>query len=127
MIDITIEAFAALVEEVWAKLPGEWIEQLKEANISYEIVDLAPRELAESVGSEPWGLLGLYKGVPRMARRGFEPIAMPDRITIFRLPIMARVVDFQHLKEMISHVLYHEIGHHFGLSEDELRRAQKPI
>lgn len=127
MIDIPIETFAILVEEAWVKLPAEWIEQIREANISYEIADLATKELAGSVGSQPWGLLGLYMGVPMMERRGFEPISMPERITVFRLPIMARAKDIDHLKDLISHVLYHEIGHHFGLSEDELRRAQKPI
>lgn len=71
-----------------------------------------------------WSLLGLYTGVPKISRRGFVPLEMPDIIMLFQQPITQRAKDLNNLKEIIRHVLYHEIGHYFGLNEDELRQAQ---
>jgi predicted Zn-dependent protease with MMP-like domain len=119
------EEFDLTVEQCWNELPDEWKKELEEANISYEIIDLATNEIAAKAGTSPWNLLGLFSGVPKTIRhKGFEPMAFPDRITVFRLPIMSRVFDIESLRKTIKHVLYHEIGHYFGLSEDELRQAQ---
>jgi predicted Zn-dependent protease with MMP-like domain len=126
MISVDPKTFSELVEISWNKLPDVWFEKLKDANISYQVMDFATREILTrmNIGSH-MSLLGLYTGVPMTARRGFSPISWPDRILIFRIPIMRRARDLEHLNEIIDHVLYHEIGHYFGLGEDELREAQK--
>lgn len=126
MIEVDIQTFVNLVEEAWVELPTEWIEKLNEANISYEIADLGNIDQIKKVSiSDPWNLLGMYSGVPQIMRhKGFEPFAMPDRIILFRKPILLRTRDLEHLRKIVTHVLYHEIGHYFGLSEDELRSVQ---
>jgi predicted Zn-dependent protease with MMP-like domain len=126
MIDIPLEIFANLVEEAWSQLPQEWMDRLMQANISWEVLDFADRStLAKFDNMNPWSLLGLYTGVPMIGKRGMMPLEHPERIQLYRRPILAHSNDFEHLKKMIRHVLYHEIGHHFGLDEDELEEAQK--
>jgi predicted Zn-dependent protease with MMP-like domain len=121
-----MEMFADLVEEAWSQLPQEWIDRLVEANISWEVQDFADRCTLEKFDNmNPWSLLGLYTGVPMTAKRGMAPYEHPERIQLYRRPILAHVGDFDHLRRMIKHVLYHEIGHHFGMCEEELAEAQK--
>lgn len=71
-------------------------------------------------------LLGLYEGIPLTKRGnyGFGGV-MPDKITLFRYPILTLAQNETHLVKLIKDTLYHEIGHHFGMSEEELVIAQK--
>lgn len=126
MIEVPLDIFSTLVEEAWASLPDEWKQRLIEANISWEVQDFADGHTLEKFDNmNPWSLLGLYTGVPITAKRGMAPYEHPERIQLYRRPILAHSHDFEHLKKMIRHVLYHEIGHHFGLDEDDLAEAQK--
>lgn len=79
-------------------------------------------------GLDKPNLLGLYEGVPH-TRRGRYGIggAVPDKITIFVYPILSRARSENDLTKMIKETLYHEIGHHFGMSEEEIRRASHKV
>ena len=67
-------------------------------------------------------LLGLYQGVPLTRRENYGlGGGMPDRITIYRLPILARCDTEVDVVEMVRITVVHEVGHHFGLSDDRLR------
>lgn len=126
MLDVPLEFFASLVEQVWSQLPPEWIEKLAQANISWEVADFADYNSLQKLGhSNPWSLLGLYTGVPMTGKRGMMPYEHPERIQLFRRPILSIAESPDHLVRLIRHVLYHEIGHHFGMSEEELEEAQK--
>lgn len=103
-----------------------------------DAIDAIPAELADEMENvaivvEDWPragtsdeqdgtLLGLYEGVP-LTRRG--PIGyggvLPDRITIFRGPLCERAVDEHDLATAVRTTVLHEVGHHFGLSDDRLR------
>lgn len=125
MIDVDRFFFETLVEDAWNELPDEWRTKLDDANISYQIADFPSSEIITKLKLHSvWGLLGLYTGVPKISRRGFVPLEMPDIIMLFQKPITSRARDIDNLKEIIRHVLYHEIGHYFGLNEEELRQAQ---
>lgn len=126
MFDVPLEVFANLVEQSWNQLPPEWIEKLTQANISWEVADFADYNSLQKLGhSNPWSLLGLYTGVPMTAKRGMAPYEHPERIQLFCRPILALAESPEHLVRLIRHVLYHEIGHHFGMNEEELHEAQK--
>lgn len=126
MFDVPLEVFANLVEQSWNQLPSEWIDKLIQANISWEVTDFADYNSLQKLGhSNPWSLLGLYTGVPMTAKRGMAPYEHPERIQLFRRPILALAESPEHLVRLIRHVLYHEIGHHFGMNEEELAEAQK--
>lgn len=73
-------------------------------------------------GTERSGLLGLYQGIPLTKRgRGYEGMVMPDRITIFRLPILARCRTEGDVVRQVRVTVVHEVGHHFGIDDDRLR------
>lgn len=69
-------------------------------------------------------LLGLYEGVPQ-SERNYYYSALPDKITIFQEPITKLAQgDPEKIKELVSDTVYHEIGHHFGIDEEEMERVQ---
>jgi len=67
-------------------------------------------------------LFGLYQGVPRSGKSFFQGISLPDRITLFRLPILGVCLSEQDIMLQIRKTLVHEIAHHFGLTEDRIRQ-----
>lgn len=72
-------------------------------------------------GREDSGLLGLYQGVPLTKREGYGiGGGMPDRITLYRLPILARCRDETDVVNEIRRTVVHEVGHHFGISDSRL-------
>jgi predicted Zn-dependent protease with MMP-like domain len=70
-----------------------------------------------------WTLFGLYQGVPQ-TKRGNYTMVLPDKITIFKLPMLAAARDEPDLKEIVANTVWHEIAHHFGLDEAEVRRRE---
>ncbi len=66
-------------------------------------------------------LLGLYEGVPLTERgSGYELMSMPDRITIFRRPLVAACGSEEELVEEVRTTVLHEVGHHFGIDDERL-------
>lgn len=79
-------------------------------------------ELLEELGMAGGDLLfGLYQGVPRPGKSFFQGQSLPDRIILFRQPILSICRTDQEIKEQIKKTLIHEIAHHFGLTEARIR------
>jgi predicted Zn-dependent protease with MMP-like domain len=120
-MDITKEQFEKLVQEIVLTLPDVFnakIENLEFIIKDYPEVEMLKRQKLYGKGT----LLGLYEGVP-IARRGpgYQSV-LPDRITIFMYPIIEFCkISGEDLKDKVRKVVLHEIGHYFGLSEEELR------
>ena len=70
-------------------------------------------------------LFGLYEGVPQTARGGHYYWVLPDKITIFRKPILAHASSAEDVKQMVRDTVWHEIAHHFGMDEREVRRRER--
>lgn len=70
--------------------------------------------------SEREGLLGLYEGIPQTSRGPSYAGVLPDRITIYRLPIEARAGSDEELAEQVRRTVWHEVAHHFGISDERL-------
>jgi predicted Zn-dependent protease with MMP-like domain len=68
------------------------------------------------------GLLGLYEGVPILDRGAYYSGAMPDKITIFQKNIEAQCSGREEIEQEVRHVVMHEIAHHFGITDEELRK-----
>ncbi len=66
------------------------------------------------------GLLGLYEGIPLTSRDGWYAGVLPDRITIFRGPILRACSSYEQAVEEVRVTVVHEIAHHFGIDDDEL-------
>jgi predicted Zn-dependent protease with MMP-like domain len=82
------------------------------------LVDDWPTEEQQAGSHEP--LLGLYEGVALTERSIFDPIRMPDRITLFRGPLCAMCADEDELVEQVQVTVVHEVAHHFGIDDDRL-------
>jgi len=117
---ISLARFRELVSEALDGLPGEWAERLD--NVAVVVEEEASAEELASVGINPstgTELLGLYQGVPLDARSVFYS-ALPDRIVIYRGPILRAARTRQDILRVIRETVLHELGHHFGLQEEDL-------
>lgn len=106
--------FERLVVAAVEGLPEELLAYLDNVQI---VVDEVPAADLPGIGEEV--LLGLYEGVPR-TERGYEPIALPDVITLYRRPIEARARSMRELTLIVQETVVHEIAHHFGIDDDRL-------
>jgi predicted Zn-dependent protease with MMP-like domain len=107
--------FEALVAQALRGLPRTFREKL--TNVAIIIEDLPPKK-AESNGL----LLGLFHGVPRTEKSIFSS-SPPDRIFLYQRNIEAVCASEAEVRRQVRATLLHEVGHYFGLSEDELRRV----
>lgn len=114
--------FEKLVTQAVESLPPRFLERLENVEV---MVESAPtREDLEDAGIEPGRtLFGLYQGVPQTQRGTWYGSVLPDRIVIYQRPIEAIARDRREIRKEIRITLMHEIGHHFGLGEDELSDA----
>jgi predicted Zn-dependent protease with MMP-like domain len=105
------EEFESIVRQTIQSLPDEFLSQLD--NVEVVIDNEAPPDLPT---------LGLYRGVPKTKRVIYS--ALPDKITIYKKPLLQISRDEQEAKERIKDTVLHEIGHHFGLSDMELYKIK---
>ncbi len=92
------------------------------------IDDFADDEALASLGiDDPFELTGLYHGVDIGRQEGLGPAPEPSRVFLYRRPILDEWCERGNvgLYEIISHVLVHEIGHHFGLDDDEIHHIEE--
>ena len=114
--------FEELVDEALEGLPPEFTERLD--NITLIVADKAtPEQLAKVSVRDPNNLLGLYEGIPLTDRPRAYAGALPDRISIFRLPIQAMSRTDDEIKSQVRNTVMHELGHYFGMSEEQLRET----
>ncbi len=119
------EDFERLAEEVFEELPPELLERVD--NVVFVVEDWPDRETLDSLGyRKRWELLGLYQGVPLDERHIGLTGNLPDRIVLYQRPLEHYAalwgVD---VGDAIYDTLLHEVGHHFGLSEEELRELEE--
>ncbi len=91
-------------------------------------VEEAPDDeiLAEMGMESPWELTGLYRGTPLTQKSVLDLPAEPDTIVLFREPILLEWIETgEDLFRLVRNVLIHEIGHHFGLSEEDIERLER--
>lgn len=117
------EQFEALVTEVLDSLPEEFASRMDNVVV---VVEGWPTMAHLKAGNVQPGmtLFGLYQGIP-LTKRGNYNAVLPDKITIFAGPILTSSGwDPQAIKAQVRSTVLHEIGHFFGMSEEEIRKAQ---
>ncbi|HEX5257799.1 MAG TPA: metallopeptidase family protein [Sphingomicrobium sp.] len=116
-----IEAIARATLE---RLPSPFAESLDEVVLLIE--EVASAETARSLGlNHPMQLSGLYQGVPLNRQSVQQSGMLPERITLYRRPILAEWGSTRvSLQELVSHVVIHEVGHHFGFSDDDMHALE---
>ncbi len=121
----TLEDFEILGREAFAGLPDEFRNLCD--NIQISVADYAGKDVLKSLGlSSPYDLLGLFEGLG--LAQGASEIRtgqMPNRIWLYRRAILEYWIDRDEtLGAIVRHVLIHEIGHHFGLSDDDMEAIE---
>ncbi|MBI3940017.1 MAG: metallopeptidase family protein [Acidobacteria bacterium] len=113
---VSEERFRELVRRAIDALPPAFRSRLR----NVEVI-VAPKPTAEQQAAFRGLLLGLYHGVPQPRRSSFMPFVPPDMIFLFQKNIERICRSEEELEREIRATLQHEIGHHFGLSEEQLR------
>ena len=115
----------ALALAALAQLPVQFAEHL--GAVVVQVEDFADDATLAALGiADPFDLTGLYEGVPLGEKSISASGALPDRIRLFREPILDEWIarGDETLEHLVGHVLVHEVGHHFGLSDDDMHALE---
>lgn len=118
------DALFALAKTALETLPAAFAPHV--ANLAIAIEDYASDDVLRSLGIDhPYELTGLYEGRPLTQRSIDDSGGLPDRVTLYRIPILVEwIEDGERLDHLVRHVLIHEIGHHFGFSDDDMHALE---
>jgi predicted Zn-dependent protease with MMP-like domain len=115
----------AIADEAFKRLPRRFRDLCKDVVIRVE--DFPTDEVLDALDAESaFDLLGLYHGVDMARQSVMDPAAMPEMVFLYRRPILDYWAEHEEtLGAIITHVLVHEIGHHFGLSDADMHRIEE--
>ena len=115
--------FEALVAAGIDAIPAEFTAKLN--NVAIVIADQPTPEQRDRLKLRPnTTLFGLYEGIPITKRGSGYSLVLPDKITIFKNPILATSGSHEDVKKLVAQTVWHEIVYHFGLDEREVRAAE---
>jgi predicted Zn-dependent protease with MMP-like domain len=121
---MTREKFEQLVAEAITLIPKRFRREMR--NIAIVVEDEPSAELLEEMEIEPPdSLYGLYQGTPLTERTSGYGNTLPDRVTLFKTPIEEDCDDEDDVRAVIGETLIHEVGHYFGLSEEEIEEIEE--
>jgi predicted Zn-dependent protease with MMP-like domain len=115
----------AIARETLRRLPSPFAESL--GDIVLMIEKVADPQTARRVGlSHPMQLSGLYEGISLNRQSVQQSGTLPERITLYLRPIISewRSTPFS-LEQLVSHIVIHEVGHHFGFSDDDMHALER--
>lgn len=117
--------FEELASAAWNRLPGEF--RRAAGDVVIRIEDFATEDVLDSMGiQDPFELTGLYQGVSLDRKSVSDVPHGPDMVFLYRRPLLDEWSEGElKLGDLIAHVLIHEIGHHFGLSDDDMARIEE--
>ena len=120
---LTRREFEEVVVSALKRLPKFFKNKME--NVDVVVEDRASQDLLSEMGlRSPFELLGLYQGVP-LDRRGFYyGNVLPDKITLFQIPIESICKTREEIEEKVREVVIHEVGHYFGLDDEKLRELE---
>ena len=114
----------AIARRTLERLPSPFAESLDDVVLLIE--EVASPDTARSIGlNHPMQLSGLYQGVPLNHQSVQMSGTLPERVTLYRRPILAEwhSTPFS-LEQLVSHIVIHEVGHHFGFSDDDMHALE---
>ncbi len=123
-----LDVFESLASETLAALPQELLEHCE--GLQIRLAEYAEEALLDALGIEdPHDLLGLFEGIG-LTEGAPQAVTglMPNRIWLFRRPILDYwASNTESLGAIVSHVMIHEIGHHFGLSDADMEKLEAAV
>src|SRR5689334_6436495 len=123
----TSEEIEEIARTALRALPAPFADSLGDVVLTVE--EFADDATLEAMGIEdPFELSGLYEGVPLTEQSVSQSGTLPETIRLFRRPILDEwAAGDDTLETLISHVLVHEVGHHFGLSDDDMHALEDTV
>jgi predicted Zn-dependent protease with MMP-like domain len=123
----SLEEIEVIATEAFARLPSKFRALCEDLVIRVE--DFPTDEVLDDLGAETeFDLLGLFQGVGLPFRHESSPMQMPNMIWLYRRPILDYWAEHDEaLGDIIKHVLVHEIGHHFGLSDEDMHAIEASV
>ena len=121
------EEIEAIARETLQRLPEPFSRSIGE--IVLLVRDFADDETLRQMGiDDPFELSGLYEGIPLTERSVEQSGTLPERIFLYRRPILDEwAAGDDTLEHLVAHVLIHEVGHHFGLSDDDIHALEDSV
>ena len=122
-MNLSDQEFDRLISTAMDDLPQKYIKGLD--NVAVVYADDPDENQRQKSELKPGSLLlGLYEGIPLTKRGSNYTFVLPDKITLFKNPILAVTNTPEQLYEQIKRTLWHEIAHYYGLNHDDIRRVQ---
>jgi predicted Zn-dependent protease with MMP-like domain len=118
------DTIEAICRATIARLPPQFAVHL--GDIVFAVEEYADDETLAALGLDhPLDLSGVYHGRPLGEKSSMDTGAMPDRIVLYRRAILEEWIDTGvRLDDLVAHVTIHEVGHHFGLSDDDMHALE---
>ena len=123
----TADEIEAIARATLEALPEPFASHLRDVVLQVE--EFAGGDILASMGIEdPFDLTGLYEGLPLNQKSVDISGALPDRILLFRRPILDEWADGEvQLERLVRHILIHEAGHHFGFSDEDMHALEEAV
>ncbi len=120
----SLAEFEAIADAAYRRLPERF--RALTGDLLIRIEDFPTDEVLDSMGIEsPFDLLGLYSGVDLARKSVMDVTSVPDMVFLYRRPILDYWAEHEEaLGAVVTHVLVHEIGHHFGLSDADMEAIE---
>jgi predicted Zn-dependent protease with MMP-like domain len=117
--------FEVIATEAFRRLPAHF--RAKCEGVVIHVEDTATDEVLDAMGIQSeLDLMGLFQGVGLPFQSESAPVQMPNMVWLYRVPILLYWAEHEEaLGAIITHVLVHEIGHHFGLSDDDMEEIER--
>lgn len=127
MHEPTAAEFETAAHAVLARLPEVFRREL--AGVVLRVEEFAQAEQLDSLGIEdPYELTGLYEGIALTERSQWDSEVLPPVITLFRRPLLEEMAETGvSFAALVRHVVIHEAGHHFGLSDDDMHALEGSV
>lgn len=123
MITLSDEAFEEMISEAIDALPERFLKHAKNVAIVWA-EDPTPEQRVKMKLRPYETLFGLYEGIPLTGRGDGYNLVLPDKITIFKNPILHYAQDLGQAKKQVLHTLWHEIAHHYGLDHKRIHELE---
>jgi predicted Zn-dependent protease with MMP-like domain len=121
---MTRARFEQLVEEALRGIPRRFRDAMQ--NVAVVVEDEPPPHVLEDMEMEPDdALFGLYEGTPLPERGSSYGNTLPDRISIYQIPIEENCEDDDEIRQCVAETVIHEFGHYFGMTEGEIEEIEE--
>ena len=123
----SLSEFEAIAIEAFSRLPAKF--RAKCEGVVIHVEDFPTEEVLNEMKIESeLDLMGLFQGVGLPFQADSDPVHMPNMVWLYRVPILLYWAEHEEtLGSVITHVLVHEIGHHFGLSDDDIEEIERSV